>query len=87
MSNPTRKVENEVSVMLLLEHAGFKILNVIQVTLNAKMTMPDSQQYPLNLFLIKTKLDIIVFGFFQLFNLICGFSAKVTCAFLVYEKQ
>ena len=46
MSNQTRKVENEVSVMLLLEHAVFKILNVIQVTLNAKMTVPDSQLYP-----------------------------------------
>ena len=55
------------------------------MTLRAKMAMPDLQWYPWKVFLIKYELDIFVY--FKLFNLICGFSAKVICAFLFYKKQ
>ena len=50
------------------------------MTLHAQMVMSHSQRYPWKLFLIKFELDINVI-------FLCGFSEKLTCAFLVYEKQ
>ena len=53
------------------------------------MTITDLQRDPWKLWLVKYYSDIYVFCLFKLFILvyICGFSVKVTCAFLVYEKQ
>ena len=50
------------------------------MTLHVKMAMPDSQRYPKRRCLIKYELDMT-----RLF--LCGFSAKVICAFLAYKKQ
>ena len=50
------------------------------MALHAQRVLSHSQRYSWKLFLIKFELDINV-----IFH--CGFSEKLTCAFLVYEKQ
>ena len=56
-----------------------KIKGTVSVILHAKLAMSDSQQYTLKLCLTKFELN-----FFVSF---CGFSAKVTCAFLAYKNN
>ena len=49
------------------------------MTLHAKMTMPDSQRYPLKLCLIKYQLEINVFFVVENLWFSMGFSTKITC--------
>jgi len=49
--------------------------------------MPDSLGYPEKLCLIMYELELQVLDFLKLLILICGFSAKVTCAFLAHNKD
>ena len=55
--------------------------------LHAKIALPDSQRDPLKLCLIKHELDINVFVSLNMFVFNCGFSAKVTYAFLVSNGE